>query len=181
MQQIWSESGLSEHWSLGFEEHRAVQRCRTDSTKLGFAAQLRYCAIAGKFPYRRSDIPFQALSYIGDQLGLSPSSLKDYSLQSELASRHRREILDLLELRRASKPDWRKLESFLVERLWNNELNLSHLDSEAQNWFRRHHVLIPAPSSLNRCCERVRSKCLLELTPRCPAAVGRGCFRYLRH
>jgi len=49
MDRNWSRQELAERWSLGFEELERIEG-KSEPLQLGFAAQLKFYQLAGRFP-----------------------------------------------------------------------------------------------------------------------------------
>ncbi|WP_292537135.1 DUF4158 domain-containing protein [Mesorhizobium sp.] len=94
----WNRQELAEHWSLRFEE-LARTEAKSEPLRLGFAAQLKFYQLAGRFPASAEEIPDAAGRYLGDQLGRSVTELFDYDWSGRNGQRHRAEILGFLGVR----------------------------------------------------------------------------------
>ena len=60
MKRHWDEQELAEHWSLTHDEFELV-RNRTDRSRIGFAALLKFFELEGRFPNERKDVPTLAV------------------------------------------------------------------------------------------------------------------------
>ena len=56
VKRYWDEQELAEHWSLAHDEFELV-RNRTDHSRIGFAALLKFFRIEGRFPSQGKDVP----------------------------------------------------------------------------------------------------------------------------
>jgi hypothetical protein len=104
MDRTWSRQELAEHWSLGFEELARIE-AKSEALRLGFAAQLKFYQLVGRFPASAAEIPDAAGCYLGDQLGRPAAELIDYDWSGRNGQRHRAEIQDLLGIRTLEAPD----------------------------------------------------------------------------
>ena len=68
---------------------RAV--AKSEALRLGFAAQLKFYQLAGRFPTSASEIPDAAGCYLADRLGRPVAELFDYDWSGRNGQRHRAE------------------------------------------------------------------------------------------
>ncbi|RWL87593.1 MAG: DUF4158 domain-containing protein [Mesorhizobium sp.] len=93
MDRTWSRQELAEHWSLGFEELARIES-KSEALRLGFAAQLKFCQLAGRFPASAAEIPDAAGCHLGDQLVRPVVELFDYDWSGRNGQRTHRRITD---------------------------------------------------------------------------------------
>ena len=68
MDRTWSRQELAEHWSLGFEELGRIE-AKSEALRLGFAAQLKFYPLAGRFPASAAEIPMRQDATLAISLG----------------------------------------------------------------------------------------------------------------
>ena len=64
---------FAKNWLL-LPDERALLIDRTAHGRIGIALLLKFFQQKGNFPARRNDIPQEAVSYMADQIGVSPSA-----------------------------------------------------------------------------------------------------------
>ncbi|WP_419591264.1 DUF4158 domain-containing protein, partial [Thiolapillus sp.] len=69
---------------------------------LAFVAQLKYYQNTGRFPLATNDIPETPLHYLADQLEITVDQIHEYDWLGRSGTRHRKEILEFLGIRRVS-------------------------------------------------------------------------------
>ena len=99
MKRHWDEQELAEHWSLTHAEFELL-RNRTDRSRFGFAALLKFFQVEGRFPSSSQEVPTAALDYLADQLGLSRDGFAEYDLSGRSGERDRAQIRSLVGFRR---------------------------------------------------------------------------------
>ena len=95
MKRHWEEQELGEHWSLSHDEFELLQG-RTERSRIGFAAILKFFQIEGRFPSERREVPSRVLDYLAGQLDVSRQVFTGYKLGSRTAKRDREQIRSLL-------------------------------------------------------------------------------------
>ena len=60
MKRHWDEQELAEHWSLTSDEFELV-RNRTDRSRIGVVALLKFFQVESRFPSNRGEVPMLAL------------------------------------------------------------------------------------------------------------------------
>ena len=78
MQHYWSDDELTVHWSLTDDE-RTLLPNRGDANRLGFAVQLKFFDLEGRFPRTPREIPTATLGFVAEQLGLSSLVFQQYA------------------------------------------------------------------------------------------------------
>jgi hypothetical protein len=105
---------LIENWTVLPDEEELVQGKRGEN-RLGFALLLKFYAHRGRFPRGRSEIPDEAVEYIGRQVGVPPSDLGLYEWTGRTHKFHRGQIRKVLGFRECTVADADKLTAWLVE------------------------------------------------------------------
>ena len=106
MKRRWDEQELGEHWSLSHDEFELLQG-RTEKSRIGFAAILKFFQIEGRFPSERREVPSRSLDYLAGQLDVSRQVFTGYNsevgLRSGIANRSVRFLDSAERLWRAGK------------------------------------------------------------------------------
>ncbi|MCB1608648.1 MAG: DUF4158 domain-containing protein, partial [Xanthomonadales bacterium] len=79
MKRNWNEEELQEFWALSPEE-RALLPAKSPARRLGFALQLKFLQIEGRFPSSRRDLPAIALRFVAEQIEGHARHFKNYDL-----------------------------------------------------------------------------------------------------
>jgi len=103
-----------DHFTLDAGELEAL-RNKSGETRLGFAVQWKFLIWRGRFPTGRSELPEDAISHVGRQVGVPASAIGFYDLTERAAQRHRQEIRAITGFRACTATDAEKLTAFLTE------------------------------------------------------------------
>lgn len=77
----------------------------TDKGRLGFAVQLKFRQVCGRYPESMHDIPPDIVQHIAEQVEVTFSYLVNYHFQDQQAQRHRQNIRRYLNVRLPDKAD----------------------------------------------------------------------------
>ncbi len=112
MTHSWIEIELQDKWTLSSDE-MALLPGMTDKGRLGFAAQLKFMQIHGRFPERHEEIDPNATQWLGAQIGAPVAMLSAYELDGRQGRRHRQTIRSFLGFRPATGKDLKALGQWL--------------------------------------------------------------------
>jgi len=149
MKHHWSAQELVEHWSLTQEQLSWV-RNRTDRSRLGFAALLKFFEFEGRFPNDRRELPMVAIDHLAVQLELNRDALADYDLGSRSAKRDRSRIRQHFGFRQATLRDGEQLAKWLKMDVLPTEHRFDRLRDSALAWYRRYRIEPPTMGRLDR-------------------------------
>jgi hypothetical protein len=149
VQHHWTDGELTVHWSLTAEE-RALLPNRVDSNRLGFAIQLKFFDIEGRFPRTPREIPTSALGFVADQLGLSPFVFQQYAWRGRARKQHRAEMRTFVGFRSFTAADAATLDTWLRQAILPSEQNAQHLQEIVLDWCREHRIEPPTPQRIER-------------------------------
>lgn len=149
MKRIWDVDELAEHWSLKFEETQLL-KTKPARNHLAFVAQLKYYQNTGRFPLATNDIPETALHYLADQLKVVVEQIQEYDWLGRSGTRHRREILEFLGIRRVSAADKTAFSDWLIDSQYPYGADIEDATESAFEWFQKHQVECPAGKELER-------------------------------
>jgi hypothetical protein len=79
----WNELEQQDLWALSPEES-ALLPGMTDKGRLGFAVQLKYMQMHGRFPERLEDLDPRAAQWLATQIGTSAGTLSSLLQKSEI-------------------------------------------------------------------------------------------------
>jgi len=91
MKQDWTTDEIIEYFTL-LEGEQELVRDKTAHNKLGKALLLKFFQYEAGFPENRSEIPPQAVDYVAQQLGLSPSVFQAYKWYGRSIKDHRKDF-----------------------------------------------------------------------------------------
>jgi TnpA family transposase len=149
MKRHWDEQQLAEHWTLTHDEFELL-RNRTDRSRFGFAALLKFFQVEGRFPSSSKEVPTVALDYLADQLGLSREGFTEYDLSGRSGERDRAQIRSLLGFRRVTLDDAEELVGWLRREILPADHKVEHLQEAVLDWCRRNRIEPPTPSRIDR-------------------------------
>jgi hypothetical protein len=149
MQHAWSDDELTIHWSFTPDELALVPH-GSDANRLGFAVQLKFFDLEGRFPRTPREIPLAALGFVAEQLGLSPVVLQQYAWRGRTRKQHRAAIRTFVGFRTFTAADVSTLETWLRQAILPSEQNPHHLLELALDWCHEHRLEPPTPQRLER-------------------------------
>jgi hypothetical protein len=147
--QSWNEIEFQDLWSLSPEES-ALLPGMTDKGRLGFAVQLKFMEIHGRFPERHDEIDPSAVQCLGTQLGAPVDMLSAYELDGRQGRRHRRTIRNFFGFRPASGSDLQDLGQWLTDEVLPLDPQARHGRDLALDWCRAQRLEPPALDHLQR-------------------------------
>ena len=130
MQYHWTDDELTVHWSLTAEELTLLPN-RVDYNRLGFAVQLKFFDIEGRFPRTPREIPTSALGWIAHQLDCSPSVFQQYDWRGRARKQHRADIRTFVGFRSFTVADASTLDTWLRQAILPSEQHTPHLQEIA--------------------------------------------------
>ena len=122
MQHAWSDDALTIHWSFTPDELALVPH-GSDANRLGFAVQLKFFDLEGRFPRTPREIPLAALGFVAEQLGLSPVVLQQYAWRGRTRKQHRAAIRTFVGFRTFTAADVSTLDTWLRQAILPSEQN----------------------------------------------------------
>lgn len=149
MKRHWDEQELAEHWSLTPDEFEPLTN-RTERSRLGFAALLKFFQVEGRFPSVPKEIPASALDHLATQLEVSPEVFSGYDLSGRNAKRDRVQIRERLGFRQVTVSDTRELTDWLRSEILPVDHQAEHLREAALEWCRGRRIEPPTPARMER-------------------------------
>ncbi len=122
----------------------------TDKGRLGFAIQLKFMEMYGRFPSSGKDVSMDVIQYLAQQLGLSGDLFSSYEPLDRQGLRHRQTIRKLLGYRPSADSDLRQLFDWLCAEILPLDPKAHHAREAAFDWFREQRTEPPATAHLER-------------------------------
>lgn len=123
MEQNESDEVLVESWTL-VEEDRALLAGKSGYTRLGFALLLKFFEKEARFPESLSEIPFEAVVYVADQVKVDDATWSEYKQESRASFYHRSEIREFFGFREFGRDDEGPLVEWLAVEVCGTELRV---------------------------------------------------------
>jgi len=149
MTHSWIAIELQDQWTLSSDE-MALLPGMTDKGRLGFAAQLKFMQIHGRFPERHEEIDPNATQWLGAQIGAPVAMLSAYELDGRQVRRHRQTIRSFLGFRPATGNDLKALGQWLNDEVLPFDPQARHGLDSAVDWCRTQSLEPPAMDHLHR-------------------------------
>lgn len=122
----------------------------TDKGRLGFAVQLKFMELHGRFPERHDEIDPNAAQWLAVQLHTTTEMLPSYDLGGRQGQRHRRTIRVFLDFRSTNRADLQRLSHWLGEEVLPFDPQARHGRDVALEWCRTQRLEPPAGDHLER-------------------------------
>ena len=129
MARVLDEDELIGNWALVGGELDLLSG-RRGATKLGFAMLLRFYAVRGRFPAGRSEIPDQAVAYVGRLVGVRAAELGLYDWDGRTIKDHRKDVRTYFGFRECSVPDADKAAAWLAVEVCEKERQVDRVRAE---------------------------------------------------
>ena len=149
MRSFWTESELSEHWSLTDDEKVFLGQ-KSGAGKLFLAIQLKHYQKYGTFLEDTADLAVDIIDFLCAQIKCSPRGLARHESNSRTSRRYRLHILSYLGVRSFDDQADADLRKWLMECVFLEVPEPSHLDELLTDWFLRMRVERPGGYNLSR-------------------------------
>lgn len=124
---------------------------KTDqAARLGFAIQLRFRQIHGRYPEHLREIASSAVHWVAKQIGVDLATLETYDLGSRQGQRHRQIIRRFLGFRLPSGADLKQLGHWLTSEVLPFDPQARHGRDMALDWCQAQRLELPASDHLDR-------------------------------
>ena len=131
-------------------DHAQIALCRGAHNRLGFAYQMAFLRLTGRFPNQQPlELLPDVLAFVASELALAPTVIETYAQRQATVSAHQEQIRLHLGFRALGLVEREALSHFLRE----EALHLDHLAAlvaQAEAFLRDHQILLPALSTLRR-------------------------------
>lgn len=145
----WNDPDTQDLWTLTVEEV-ALLPGMTDKGRLGFAVQLKFMELHGRFPESHDEIDPNAVQWMAVQLRTMAEMLSSYELDGRQGQRHRRTIRVFLDFRPTNGTDLQRLSQWLGEEVLPFDPQARHGRDMAHDWCRAQRLEPPAGDHLDR-------------------------------
>ena len=171
--QLFREASLTE------ADLAEVGKCRRDYNRLGFAYQIGFVRLFGRFPDQQPlEVCDELLSFVATQLNIDVASLEGYAARQHTVSDHQARIRDHLKLAVFDLEQAEALERFVFEESCRLEQTASLL-ARAREFLKERHVLFPAESSLLRLVTEQRKRARGHIVSRLADGLAPGVVKAL--
>ncbi|MGH3671502.1 MAG: DUF4158 domain-containing protein [Pseudonocardiaceae bacterium] len=149
MPRALDQDELIERWTLLGEELER-SRAKRGANGLAFALLWKFFLQHARFPRGRSEVPDEAVAFVGGQLGLPASELGFYDWTGRTVERHRAEIRQMLGFRECTLADQDAAVDWLVEHVTTAEQRHDQVRLGLLAWLRSEGVEPPTAGQLDR-------------------------------
>jgi TnpA family transposase len=162
---------------VGFNAHdqNLIALCRGVHNRLGFAYQMGFVRLTGRFPAQQPlEILDDLLAFVAHEVDLDAALIKEYAQRQATVSAHQEQIRLYLGFRPFGPTEQDDLRQFILNEAARVE-HLSALKAQAEVFLYQHHILIPAASTLHRLVieqrERARQRVYTQMIARLPTGL----------
>ena len=138
-------------------DRREIALRRGPHNRLGFAYQVAFVRVLGRFPQQAPLEIGEILRFAALQLGADAETIHVYARRQQTVSEHQQRIGEYLRLSAFDAAAGERLAQFLEDEALRLERTASLL-ARARAWLRDEHVLAPADSVLRRSIGAARNK-----------------------
>ena len=149
MKRQWTPEELVEQFTLSEDEITLLPQ-KNEANRLGFAVLLKFFQINARFPQSRRETPQPIVSYLAQQLHVSPKCYRDYDWHGRTIERHRAEIRTLLEFQETTLADMDRLKQWLCDKVIVFEYQKAQVLAAAYEYLREAKLEPPTPGRLKR-------------------------------
>lgn len=141
---------IVEQASFTAQDRERINRCYGDHRRLGFAYQMAFVRLTGRFPAQQPlELLEDLLTFVAAELDLDKGKIENYAQRQATASEHQEQIRSYLGLSRMEAEESELLRQYLFKEACRLE-QTSALRAKAQQFLQEHHIMAPADSKLTR-------------------------------
>ena len=152
-------------------DHAQIAHCRGAHNRLGFAYQLGFLRLTGRFPAQQPlELLDDLLVFVAQEVALDPALIQEYAQRRQTVSEHQQ----LLELYLGFRPFGPAEREALGHFLRDEALRLEStpaLVAQAEAFLRDRSILVPASSTLHRVVGEQRAQARQQLYARLLACL----------
>lgn len=115
MKRIWNTDELVEFFTLTPKDFELIST-KSRATRLGFSVLLKYFQIETRFPIMKSEVPFDIVRFISNQLAVPFELFKEYDFNGRSCRYHKSQLREYFEFRETTNDD----NDFVTEWLYKN-------------------------------------------------------------
>jgi TnpA family transposase len=131
-------------------DHTQIAQCRGAHNRLGFAYQLGFLRLTGRFPAQQPlELLNDLLVFVAQEVALDPALIQDYAQRRQTVSEHQQLLALYLGFRPFGPAERDALGHFVRDEALRLE-STPALVAQAEAFLRDHHILVPASSTLQR-------------------------------
>jgi len=148
-----------------------IASCRGSHNRLGFAYQMGFLQLTGRFPLQQPlEILGDLLAFVAQELALDPTAIADYAQRQATISAHQELIRLHLGFRPFAVAERDALSRFLLQEATRLE-HMPALLAQAEAFLRDRRILLPALSTLRRLASEQREQARVQLYTRMMACL----------
>src|SRR5439155_17964853 len=131
-------------------DHAQITHCRGVHNRLGFAYQMGFVRLTGRFPAQHPlEMLHDLLVWVAREVGIDPSAIEAYAQRRQTVSQHQLLLQGSLGLRPCGPAERDLLVRFIREEALRLE-STPALIAQAEAFLRAHSIVLPAGSTLRR-------------------------------
>ena len=146
---------LVRHYTLSETDLTAINRCRGDHNRLGYALMRCYLRYPGRAMRIGERPPTALLAFVAEQIDGLPSSIDKYVTEERNRQRHAIECQEQFGLRPFGKHAVTTLTNALLPQAIEND-RLFYLAELVMRSCRERRIIAPSPAALERLCADLR-------------------------
>lgn len=151
------EREIARHYTLTGDDLEIVGRRRGDATRLGFAMLLLYMRWPGRALEAGELPPAPLLTYVAQQLGVSPHAFADYAYRDQTRREHLVDIRRSHGFRAFDRQAFREIVAFSIP-IAQTIVHPGQMAGVIVDELRRRKILLPSPSLLEAVLRRARKQ-----------------------
>src|SRR5215510_7813661 len=131
-------------------DHIQIAHCRGVHNRLGFAYQMGFVRLTGRFPAQQPlEMLHDLLVWVAQEVGIDPSAIEAYAQRRQTVSEHQLLLQGYLGLRPCGPAERALLGRYLREEALRLE-STPALSAQGEAFLRTHNIVLPAGSTLRR-------------------------------
>ena len=139
-------------------DHTQIAHCRGVHNRLGFAYQMGFVRLTGRFPAQQPlEMLHDLLVWVAQEVGIDPSAIEAYAQRRQTVSEHQLLLQGSLGLRPCGPAERALLGRYLREEALRLE-STPALIAQAEAFLRTHSIVLPAGSTLRRVAVEQRAQ-----------------------
>ena len=146
---------LVRHYTLSETDLTAINRCRGDHNRLGYALMRCYLRYPGRVMRIGERPPTALLAFVAEQIDVLPASIDTYLAEERNRQRHAIECQEQFGLRPFGKHAVTTLTNALLPQAIEND-RLVYLAELVMRSCRERRIVAPSPAALERLCADLR-------------------------
>ncbi len=144
--------------SLNNADWRRINLCRGAHNRLGFAYQIAFVRLMGRFPKQDPlEIEETILNFAALQFDLCSQTIDRYKTRRQTISEHQQRIRTYLGLRLFNETAEQELSAYIAQEALRLD-RLASLTVKAHQWLETHRFLMPADYAIRRIAQAERRK-----------------------